>query len=74
MILEQCMDENKVEDSGQISKVQEIKDKIANGIENNTLETTQEEGKKVEDLCGVGSKTNEIGAGADFLKSLRKKK
>jgi len=38
------------------------------------LETKPEEGKNIEDLCGVGSKTNEIGAGADFLKSLRKKK
>ena len=50
--------------------VQDIKEKITKAISDESLQTTEEEGKKVEEKCGVDSSQ---GAGAAALRALRNK-
>ena len=52
------------------NSVQDIKEKITKAISDESLQTTEEEGKKVEEKCGVDSSQ---GAGAAALRALRNK-
>ena len=58
------------EEQAKPNSVQDIKEKITKAISDESLQTTEEEGKKVEEKCGVDSSQ---GAGAAALRALRNK-